>query len=187
MLRTAVWAAVLLGWTAMSRPVLADGDWGLVINGRSVHLNATKDWNEDNWGLGFEKELNSSRRWVTTAVGNAFKDSMGNPSYMAGASIKRRFRMPSSHFYFDAGLVGFLMTRHNIRNGEPFPGALPTMTFGARNFAVNVTYMPGSVVNDVTHAHLLDPAITGVFFIQLKLGLGHLGARRDALAQSETR
>src|SRR6516165_2149806 len=99
MLRSAAYAALLVGSVAISRPVFAEGDWGLVINGRSVHLNAERHWNEDNWGLGFEKEFNSSSRWVATAVANAFKDSMDNPSYMAGASIKRRFRVPSDSFY----------------------------------------------------------------------------------------
>jgi hypothetical protein len=185
MLRIAAYAALLLGSVAICRPLFAEGDWGLVINGRSVHINAKKDWNQENWGLGFEKEFNSSSRWVATAVANGFKDSMDNPSYMAGMSIKRRFRAPANHFYFDAGLVGFLMTRDNIRHDAPFPGALPTMTFGARHFAVNVTYMPGAVVDYVTHAHLLDPSITGVFFIQLKLNLGHFGPRHIALAQSQ--
>src|SRR5215470_16093030 len=104
MYRTAL--AVLAIGAALSRPAMAESDWGLVLNGHAFHLNAEKHWNEDNWGLGVEKEFNSSGRWVTTAVANAFKDSMDNPSYMAGASIKRRFRAPSHHFYFDAGLVG---------------------------------------------------------------------------------
>jgi hypothetical protein len=185
MFRSAAHAALLFGSVALCRPLFAEGDWGLVINGRSVHLNAERRWNEDNWGLGFEKEFNSSARWVTTAVANGFKDSMDNPSYMAGLSIKRRFRVPSNHVYFDAGLVGFVMTRHDVRHDAPFPGALPTMTFGTRGFAVNVTYMPGSVVDHVTHAHLLDPAITGIIFIQLKLNLGRLGPRHDAVAQAQ--
>jgi antimicrobial peptide resistance and lipid A acylation protein PagP len=185
MFRIAASMALLLGSVTVSRPVLADGDWGVVLNGHAVHLNAEKHWNEDNWGLGVEKEFHSSARWVTTAVVNGFKDSMDNPSYMAGVSIKRRFRVPSSHVYFDAGLVGFFMTRQNVNNNAPFPGALPAMTFGARHFAVNLTYMPGSAVSDVTDAHLLDPSITGVFFIQLKLDAWLFGPRRAAIAQAD--
>jgi hypothetical protein len=185
MLRSATYVVLLLGSTVICRPLFAEGDWGIVINGRSVHMNAEKHWNEDNWGLGLEKELNSSARWVATAVANGFKDSMDNPSYMAGMSIKRRFRAPSNGFYFDAGLVGFVMTRHDVRHNDPFPGALPTVTFGARHLAVNVTYMPGSVVDHVTHAHLLDPAITGVFFIQLKLVVSRFGPGHDTVASEQ--
>jgi hypothetical protein len=185
MYRSAPYVALLLCSAFICRPVLAEGNWGVVINGRSVHLNAEHQWNENNWGLGFEKEFNSSARWVATAVANAFNDSMDNTSYMAGASIKRRFRVPSSHVYFDAGLVGFLMKRQNLRDNAPFPGALPTLTFGARHFAVNLTYMPGSAVDHVTNARLLDPAITGVFFIQVKLDAGLFAPRRDAVAKAE--
>jgi hypothetical protein len=171
-----------------TQPVLAQSDWGVVLNGHAVHVNAEKHWNEDNWGLGFEKEFNSSGHWVTAAVANGFKDSMDNPSYMAGASIKHRFRVLSDRLYFDAGLVAFYMTRQNVRHNEPFPGALPTMTFGSRRVAVNVTYMPGSVVDDVTHANRIDPAMAGVFFIQLKLNasLFGFGSHRaaGALAQA---
>jgi hypothetical protein len=34
-----------------------NGAWDIVVNGRSLHVNATHDWNEDNWGLGFEREV----------------------------------------------------------------------------------------------------------------------------------
>src|SRR5215475_4625147 len=101
MYRTVLAAVLALGAAGLSQPAMADSDWGLVLNGHAVHLNAEKHWNEDNWGLGFEKEFNSSARWVTTAVANAFKDSMDSPSYMAGASIKRRFRARPDRFYFD--------------------------------------------------------------------------------------
>lgn len=166
----------------VTEPIRAQSNWGVVLNGHAVHVNAEKHWNEANWGLGFEKEFNSSGRWVSAAVANGFKDSLDNPSYMAGASLKRRFRMFENHFYFDAGIVAFYMTRHDVRHNEPFPGALPAMTFGARRVAVNVTYMPGSVVDEVTHANRVDPAMEGVFFIQVKLdaSLFGFGSRRSA-------
>ena len=172
---TAAFVLISLGEFGAGQPALAQSDWGVVLNGHAVHMNAEKHWNEDNWGLGFEKEFNSSGRWVTAAVANGFKDSMYNPSYMAGGTIKRRFRMFSDRLYFDAGLVGFLMTRHDVRHNAPFPGALPTMTFGSRRFAVNLTYMPASVVDDVTHANRVDPAMQGVFFIQFKLDASLFG------------
>jgi hypothetical protein len=172
-----LWGLVIIAAAAfgVTQPARAQSDWGVVLNGHAVHVNAEKHWNEDNWGLGFEKEFNSAGHWVTAAVANGFKDSLDNPSYMAGGTIKRRFRMLSNRFYFDAGLVGFLMTRHDVRHNAPFPGALPTLTFGARRVAVNVTYMPGSVVDNVTHANRIDPAMDGVFFIQLKLDASLLG------------
>ena len=155
-----------------------------MLNGRAVHVGAKKHWNEENWGLGFEHEFNSSGRWVKVALANGFKDSLDEPSYMAGGGIKRRFRMFSDDLYFDVGVVGFFMTREDVDHNRPFPGALPAVTFGSKRVAVNVTYMPEVVVDDVTHANLRDPDMNGVFFIQLKLdaSLFGFGGRKQMFA-----
>jgi hypothetical protein len=104
---------------------------------------------------------------------------------MAGGGIKRRFRLFSDDLYFDVGVVGFLMTREDVDNNRPFPGALPAVTFGSQRVAVNVTYMPEVAVDRVTRANLRDPDMKGVFFIQLKLDaslFGFGGGRRQMLA-----
>jgi hypothetical protein len=149
----------------------AQDDWSVVFNGRAIHMNASQEWNEENWGLGFEKEFDSDRRWVKVAVGNAFQDSLGEPSYMAGGGLKRRFRLNTPHdeLYVDFGLVGFLMTREDVNNNRPFPGILPAITVGTRQAAVNVSYLPESVVDRTTRAYLRDPDLRGILFIQLRL------------------
>jgi hypothetical protein len=166
---------------------LAQSDWDVVLNGRSVHINADREWNEDNWGLGIEHEFNSSSRWVKVALANGFKDSTGQPSYMAGGGLKRRFRMFSDSLYFDVGVVGFLMTREGVNHNQPFPGALPAVTFGSKRVAVNVTYMPDSIVDRVTKANLSDPNMAWVLFVQLKLDsslFGFRGRNRQFLAEN---
>jgi hypothetical protein len=160
-----------------------------VLNGRAVHVNAARNWNEDNWGLGFEHEFASSSPWVKVALANGFSDSMGNPSYMAGGGLKRRFWMGSQDFYVDLGGVAFVMTRENVNHNEPFPGVLPAATFGFKRVALNLTYMPEAVVDRVTNSKKHDPSMAGVFFLQLKLdaslfGLGRRG--RQWLADSNT-
>jgi hypothetical protein len=167
----------------------AQSDWDVVLNGRSVHINAAKDWNEENWGLGVEREFNSDGRWVKLAIANGFKDSDGDPSYMAGGGLKRRFKLFSDHAYFDVGVIGFLMTRQDVRHNQPFPGVLPAMTFGGKRVAVNVTYLPEAAVDAVTNAHQVDPAMSGVFFIQLKLdaSLFGFGNRHQLLADGSDR
>ena len=167
----------------------SNASWDVVLNGRAVHINAARKWNEDNWGLGFEHEFASSSPWVKVALANGFKDSMGNPSYMAGGGIKRRFTMRSQDFYVDLGGVAFVMTRENVNHNEPFPGVLPAATFGFKRVALNLTYMPEVVVERVTNSKKLDPTMEGVFFLQLKLdaslfGLGRRG--RQWLADSNT-
>ena len=166
----------------------AQTDWDVVLNGRSIHVSAAQKWNEENWGLGVEREFNSSGRWVKVALASGFKDSMGEPSYMAGGSIKRRFRVAADDLYVDLGLVGFMMTREDVNKNHAFPGVLPAMTVGNRRVAVNFTYLPNSVVDRVTNAHLADPQMNGVLFIQIKFdsSLFGFGRERPVFADSSS-
>ena len=172
---------------ALPTSAFAQADWDIVLNGRAVHINAERQWNEANWGLGFEKEFDTSSPWVKVALANGFKDSVGEPSYMAGGGLKRRFRMFSDHLYLDVGVIGFLMTRKDVNHNQPFPGALPALTFGSRRVAVNVTYLPDGVVDRVTNANLVDPNMGGVLFLQLKLdaSLFGFGGRHQLLAEGK--
>src|SRR5688572_7576014 len=170
--------AAMVGLGSTTSIQAQDSDWDVVVNGRAVHVGAKKKWNEENWGLGVEHEFKSSGPWVKVALANGFKDSLDQPSYMAGGSIKRRFGSSSGDWYFDVGVVGFIMTRADVDQNRPFPGALPAVTFGAKRIAVNVTYMPEVAVDSVTHEKLRDPEMDGVFFIQLKLDASLFGFGR---------
>jgi hypothetical protein len=159
-------------------------EWNVVLNGKAIHVGASREWNEDNWGLGFEREFGVRSRWVKAAFANGFRDSGDGMSYMAGVSIKRRFPMRSTvrGLYFDVGVAGFLMTREDVHDNRPFPGVLPTMTVGIRNFGLNLSYIPGRFADEVTNSKSADPGMDGIFFIQAKfapriLGFGH--ARRE--------
>jgi hypothetical protein len=167
----------------------SDGSWDVVLNGRAVHMNATHDWNEDNWGLGVEREFASTSPWVKVALANGFRDSVGDPSYMAGGGIKRRFMLHSNDFHVDLGGVAFVMTREQVNGNRPFPGVLPAATFGFKRVAVNLTYMPEPevVADRVTNSKAHDPSMKGVFFVQLKLDASLFGFGRRSgqwLAQS---
>ncbi|HUQ52008.1 MAG TPA: hypothetical protein VM692_07285, partial [Gammaproteobacteria bacterium] len=100
------------------------------------------------------------------------------PSYMAGGGLKRRFWMGSQDFYVDLGGVAFLMTRQDVNHNQPFPGILPAATFGFKRVALNVTYMPEAAVDRVTNSKKYDPAMEGVFFLQLKLDASLFGLGR---------
>jgi hypothetical protein len=180
---------VVFLWASLVATAEAAGPWDVILNGRSIHMNAAHEWNEDNWGLGIEREFASERRWVKVALANAFTDSMGDLSYMAGGGIKRRFRVRSDDFYVDLGAIGFLMTRETVNRNQPFPGVLPAATLGFRRVALNVTYLPESVVDRVTSSSRHDPTMEGVFFLQLKLDASLFGLRnapRRALLARES-
>jgi hypothetical protein len=155
-----------------------DSAWDVVLNGRAVHINAAENWNEENWGIGIEREFSSTGPWIKVALANAFDDSMGNPSYMAGGGLKRRFHIRSDDFYVDVGAVAFFMTRDGVNGNDPFPGVLPAATFGFKRVALNLTYMPETIVDRVTNTSMHDPSMEGVFFLQLKLDASLFGLGR---------
>lgn len=174
-----VGVALLGGWlSAQSLSAQPADGWDLVLNGRAVHMNATHQWNEDNWGLGIEREFAARGPWVKVALANAFEDSVGDPSYMAGGGLKRRFEIGRRNFYVDVGGVAFIMVREKVNGGKPFPGVLPAVTLGFKRVAVNLTYMPEAVADRVTDSKRHDPTMEGVFFLQLKLDSSLFGVGR---------
>ena len=151
----------------------AAGQLDLVVSGRSYHVNSEYDWNENNYGLGLEYQFNSSSRWLWSVNANAFVDSRENMSYMAGGGLKRRlFRSErAAGYYFDVGLSAFVMSRADFNDYLPFPGILPTLSFGMKNVGMNLTYIPETIVRDIAQAKVLDPNVGGVFFLQFKFRL----------------
>lgn len=160
-------SSLLLPFSAAS----AD-DWSVVVNGKAFHVDATRDWNESNWGLGFEREFDPNQRWVKLALGNGFRDSQNAMSYMAGGGIKRRFRLRalSDQIYVDVGVIAFMMSRQDVDHNHPFPGILPALSVGSRRFAINLTYVPGHWANETANVKHYDPTLEGIVFLQLKLG-----------------
>jgi hypothetical protein len=177
----------VVGWLALSLTGTAvAGQWDVVVNGKSFHVDGDREWNESNWGLGFEHEFNPEAHWVKVALGSGFRDSEDEMSYMGGGGIKRRFRLPlgERRVHVDLGAIGFMMTRQDVDNNEPFPGILPAVTIGTRQFAVNLTYLPGQFAEDIAHARTADPDLDGIVFMQFKFnsrlfGLGSVSGRES--------
>lgn len=153
-------------------PAIA-GQFDFVVNGRSYHVNSDYDWNENNLGLGLEYQFDTSSPWIWSLHGNAFVDSRNNMSYMAGGGLKRRLyqSLSPAGYYFDAGLAAFVMSRADFNDYLPFPGILPTVSFGMRNLGFNISYVPQFVVRDIANAKVLDPKVRGVLFLQMKFRL----------------
>lgn len=152
------------------------GNFSAVLNGRSIHIDASEEWNEDNLGLGLEYQFASQSRWKKQVMVNGYRDSNEEMSYMAGIGLHRNLiatdRM--NGFYVDAGINAFFMTRRDVNDNNPFPGAVPSLTIGNRYAGVNLTYLPVKAVADVLDVHIMDDSVTGVFFLQLKVGLDQL-------------
>jgi hypothetical protein len=176
--------AAVVAWIGLAGPASAQ-DWNLILNGKSIHVNSSKDWNEQNWGLGIEREFSGQARWVKVALVNGFKDSQDEMSYMAGGGVKRRFRLDSLYrdLFVDVGVVGFVMTRQDVNDNEPFPGLLPALTVGTPRVALNITYLSEQMMDSATNVTRVDPTVSGLIFLQLKLhpSMLGLGGRRASL------
>ena len=152
------------------------GESHLVINGRSYHIDSTYDWNENNLGLGLEYRFKQESAWRRIAMVNGFRDSTDVMSYMAGFGLHRRVYETDGFggFYVYAGLNAFVMTRDDVNSGEPFPGILPSLSVGNRDFGVNLTYLPRQAVQETTNSHIVDPTISGIVFLQFKVNMSRL-------------
>ena len=115
----------------------------LVINGKAVHENK-RNYNEENWGVGFEYDFAEDKKWIYFINGGFFKDSLSNQSNYIGVGSKRRFLLGTDKngWHIDAGLNAFLMTRKDYKNNQPFFGAIPFVSIGTSKFAINATWIP---------------------------------------------
>ena len=163
LLRTSLVAAI--GLLLLLATAVQAGQWSLLINGKAVHLDEQPgvQYNEENWGGGVQYDFDMTpRKWVPFVNASVFNDSNENLSYYAGGGAVRRFDLGKDEgaLHLDAGLVAFLMIREDFKDGDPFPGVLPVVSFGTDRIAVNVTYIPK-----------IDPKMVPIVFFQFKIGL----------------
>ncbi len=95
---------------------------------------------------------------------------------MAGAGLHRTLFATDrlNGLYLDAGINAFLMTRKDVNDNRPFPGALPSLSLGNRHMGLNLTYLPVKAVERMFDTQMLDDTATGIFFLQLKVGVSQL-------------
>ena len=174
-LNIAVLTLVTLLIVVPAAPAHAD-DLNAIINGRSVHVGATRDWNENNLGLGLEYQFASNSRWKKQLMVNGFRDSNDDMSYMAGAGLHRNLFTTErlNGFYVDAGISAFVMTRTDVNDNRPFPGAVPSLSVGNRHMGFNLTYLPVKAVERMFDLKMIDDTVSGIFFVQFKVGISQL-------------
>ena len=156
-------ALILTVVTSLFAHSAAAGELSLLVNGKAVHINAPAGThlNEKNWGLGLQYDWDIvNKKWVCLAAVSGFSDSNKNPSYYAGGGALRRFQFDDTHV--DLGLIGFVMTRKDYKNDQPFFAALPAFSVGTNRFSVNMTYIPK-----------VHPKAVPLWFFQLKINLSN--------------
>ena len=119
------------------------GELHLVVNGKAYHFDRSKDWNENNWGAGFEYDFAPRGRWIPLLTGSSFLDSNEQTSnYLGGGAKYRAWGEMDRGWHADVGVVAFFMTRKDRNEGNPFFGALPFASVGTPGVAVNMTFIP---------------------------------------------
>ena len=157
----AIFAHLLAIAVCLTTTAAAADELSLLINGKAVHLGntASKYLNEENWGLGLQYDWDrASDKWIPFATVSEFRDSNKNTSYYAGGGALYRFQFDSAHV--DLGAIGFVMTRKDYKNNDPFLGVLPALSVGTKNVALNITYVPK-----------VEPKAVPLWFFQLKINL----------------
>ncbi|GMR16520.1 MAG: hypothetical protein BMS9Abin31_0861 [Gammaproteobacteria bacterium] len=151
---------LLLVFIFISQQSVADSIH-LIVNGKAFHENK-KNYNENNWGLGFEYDFEEKKKWINFVNGGYFKDSLSNTSKYFGGGSKRRFLLSEEKdgWHIDAGFTAFMMTRKDYKNNQPFFGALPFVSIGTGKFAINATYIPKA-----------SPKLEALLFIQASFRL----------------
>jgi len=150
---------ILLSFS-FSQQIIANS-FNLIINGKALHENK-KNFNENNTGLGFEYNFSEKNKWIPFVNGGFFKDSLSNTSKYLGGGSKRRFLLGADKdgWHIDAGFTAFLMTRKDYKNNSSFLGALPFVSFGTSQFAINATYIPS-----------VNPKYEALWFFQASIQL----------------
>lgn len=115
----------------------------LIVSGKAIHFS-DKSFNENNTGLGFEYDFEERNNWIPLITAVSFLDSNKQTSNYLGVGSKRRFRLSNDPkgLHVDAGILAFVMTRHDYKNNEPFIAALPFASIGFDWGAINITYVP---------------------------------------------
>lgn len=126
------------------------GDINLIANGKAYHFDRETSLNEKNWGFGLQYTFDSSTRNSPFITLSSFKDSFDNTSNYLGAGMQRRYFLNKLNIksHVDIGIMAFAMTRKNYDDGKPFLGAIPFVSIGNENFAVNMTFIPELSFNE---------------------------------------
>ena len=153
-------AVLMVVLAVVSFQINAD-ELSIVLNGKAIH-NGSGNYNENNWGVGFEYDFKPEKKWIPFVAGSSFKDSNDQTSNYLGGGYKYRIPLENDKdgWRVDLAVIGFLMTRKDYKNNDPFFGALPFIAIGTSRVMLNATYIPQ-----------VTPKTVSLFYFQLKFKL----------------
>ena len=115
---------------------------GVVHHGRSTYSpDRIAELNEKTWGLGMSKEMRDAQDNEESLLFVVMADSHYSPQITGGYQYEWMTSV-GKHYEAGMGYMAGLVSRPDIFNGLPFPGALPVASFGTRDTKLVFTYLP---------------------------------------------
>lgn len=95
-------------------------------------------------GIGFGRGLINEKDNWEGIYGMTFKDSHGIYQYMVGYGWIPMWNIGASQDWkYGVGATVFIMSRQDIMNYIPFPGALPIASISYKDLSLQTAYVPG--------------------------------------------
>jgi len=128
-------------WDTASKASSEPSSTWLQLGGISHHLDRSRNFNEQNWGIGIEHKLSKD---------NAF--AIGEDSSIAIGQYRNSIRQTSHYALYqwkplhvgpvDVGVMAGFVDGYRLNNGRPVPLALPMASIEGRNLGVNIMCLP---------------------------------------------
>lgn len=127
-----VWIAATVAGCTGPAPAADPGWWG-VATIASYHANRDVKHNEQNWGIGIEREATSTWRWAAGGYRNSYwRDSL----YMGG------FWMPEQYGHWKFGALIALATGYDRVIGPFTFYMIPTVMYETKTWGANLAVLP---------------------------------------------
>jgi lipid IVA palmitoyltransferase len=144
-------AAETMGWLDSAhqemQKIWQQGEEGLYLPFYTYHSRSSytpekiAELNEFTWGLGYHRSYRDDSGNYRGLFGMALSDSHRDPQLTIGYTYERVwYRM--GEFELRAGVAAMIIRRTDLFGGVPFPGALPMLAAGTRNFHMTLTHIP---------------------------------------------
>jgi lipid IVA palmitoyltransferase len=144
-------AAETTGWLDLAhqemRKIWQQGDEGLYLPLYTYHKRSTytpekiAELNEFTWGIGYHRSYRDDSGNYRGLFGMGLSDSHRDLQLTFGYTYERVWHRMGD-IEFRAGIAAMIIRRTDLFGGVPFPGALPMLAAGTRNFHMTLTHIP---------------------------------------------
>lgn len=120
--------------------------------------------NQLNLGLGLGMALRKDipGHWQPYALAAGFDDSFHNPTWLAGAGLRRHWDFGPVRAQI--GGLAAIIQRPDINQGSPFPGVVPIVGIGMGPITLEATFIPRIKALDDERTRMIGNGMPVAFF-----------------------